>query len=967
MVFTTTSFAIYLLGLAGWMEHAYDTVHPFRTTERIADPQEPRTHSLMISGKGTFFGSDLFTPGVFDEIWPLHLKFLELTVETSSGNVFSGWDLCSRGLAPGMPQTEQGTPCMITSPFHCFSEYLEALTPQQRAQDLTIVNNTNSPVPYHNRSSYRAMNASAMKAEASILRSLGVRGCPGWTSSVTFPADSWGAGSITWNRDRTQINHVPTLMLNFQMEHPSKLLWLGDVAEVSEAIDLHGLQWQRIVEEFSENSANLEVANADGTMFNDISREVFKCDWNLVSVGLVAMVFCTAIVLWDPVFILESRSQFGLRSLVLVLIGSLSNYYPYFSPWLAQPALVREIPSAPWRTRSLSHEPHLDDGAMIINLVMCFAIMDVFVWIHHFSKLGLDFIEKSDFPDILESVCAKAGRSMLLSLMSRATLVEIIMFSFHYGTVLEVGFRVRSMLFANFLLQCGQLPYLTVLEAQRIKAGLRRYSFPLNPSEASLGELSRPYSKKFDQCGRLFMRLEMKTTLVVASLALTYGCIFVLEPNGAGYSSSALASTDKLERHRTMKMFDNQGTFPVTLLFFNVNAETDGPDMLKLYDEVAHTPRTRPDLFPPTLNNLTWAPPWSSFTTGFYFSTLNDQTDQMRRSFGPRSTVGVPGICSSDGDPAASFENYNRWPALLRRDTHTIRRWSFGPEKQGAIWNEFGDRSHLWNTSQSDMHSVVYEKQFPTNQLVYFYRFYITDVLEDEDIIRAVQSVSDALSASRFDDVHACGPTFTQYQGLIGMERRVMMAAQATLVVQFILSWMLLGFRLTTAHMISSAMMLMELWGLMTYGRKINVFSVIAVVLVVNFTPVFNSNMAVAFKGNAEMEPAQRMGVAMRVALPATLQGSLCILGAILPLFWSRTPLIVQYFALPSVMAVLLGLLHGCIISPAFLACVAQNEVQPAVSLEVSECVGVAIEVPTLRAGPNLLQSAPHGKSDKSK
>jgi len=808
------------------------------------------------------------------------------------------------------------------------------------------------------------MNTSAMKAEASILRSSGARGCSGWASSVTFPADSWGAGRITWNKDRTLIEHVPTLMLNFQVDHPSKLAWLGDIAEVSEAIDLHGLQWQRSVQEFSEKSATMEAASAVSTMFDDIAGEVFKPDWSLVSVGLVAMVFCTAIVLWDPVFVLESRSQFGLRSLVLVLIGSLSNFHPYFSPWLMQPPMAREIVAAPWRTRSPSVEPHLDDGAMIINLVMCLAIMDVFIWIHHFSKLGLSYIEKADFPDILGEVFAKAGRAMFLSLLSRVILIETITYNFHYGTVLEVGFRVRSMLFANLLLQFGQLPYLTVLEATRIKSGLRRCSFPLNPSEASLEGLSRPSNNKFDLCGRFFMRLEMKITLVVASLALTYGCFFLLEHKGTGYSPSALASTDQLERHRTMEMFDNQGTFPVTLLFFNVNAESDGADMLKLYDEVAHTPRTRPDLSPPTLKNLTWTPPWSSTTEGFYFPVLDNQSVMIRDMLGNHPTAGLPGRCSGDGDPATSFENYNRWPALLRTPTNKLRQESL-PNRKSGIWNEFGHRTHLWNRSESEFHPLRYDDQFPADQLVYFYRFYITDVSEDEDIIRAVQSVSDALSASRFEDVHACGPTFTQYQGLIGMERKVMFAARAGIIAQFIVSWMLLGFRLTAAHMLSSTMMLMELWGLMMYCEKFNVFSVLALVLVVSFTPVFNTNIAVAFKGNAEMAPAQRLGVAMRVALPATLQGSLCTLGAILPLLCSHTPLIVQYFALPSIVTVLLGLLHGCIISPAFLACVAKNEVQPVAPLEDSECVGVAIEVPTFQGGPNLLQSSANGQLDK--
>jgi hypothetical protein len=515
------------------------------------------------------------------------------------------------------------------------------------------------------------------------------------------------------------------------------------------------------------------------------------------------------------------------------------------------------------------------------------------------------------------------------------------------------------------MLQFGQLPYLTVLEIQRIKAGLRRYSFPLVPSDTSLAGLSRPSSGKFDLCGRLFMRLEIKFILVAASLALAYGCFFVLEPLGTGYSPSALASTDQQERYRTMKMFDNQGAFPVSMLFFNVDVVADGSDMLALYDEVAYTPRTRPDLSPPTLTNLTWAPPWSSFTEGFYFQLTKNETKSFRDLLGRHPIAGVPGICSGDGDPSVTFENYNRWPALLRLNSRRVRNTE--EDASASTWNEFGDRTHLWNKTKHTYHPFEYADQFPIDQHVYIYKFYITEVSEDKNILRAVQSVSDALSASRFENVQACGPTFTQYEGLIGLEDIVMRAARVILIAQFVFSWVLLGFRLATAHLLSSAMILMEFWGLMTHFAKLNVFSVLAAVLVANLIPTFTSNTVVAFKGNLEMAPAQRLSVAMRVALPATFQGSLCILGAILPLTCSHTPLIVQYFAWPAVATIFLGLLHGSIFAPAILACVAQDEVQPVTSLEDFECLGLAIEVPKLQAGPNLLESAVNSGADKLK
>jgi len=967
--------------------------HPSRTTERLADPEEPSSQVLMISGKGESAGMDLFTPRVFDEIWPLHLHFLELSVETSGGNVFSGWDLCNKGSMSDSPEMGYGAPCMITSPFHCFSEYMEALPPSSREQDEARNLLNHDAVPYHNRSSYRTMNASAMKAEASILRSTGARGCPSWTSSITFPADNWGSGTITWNVDRTLIEHVPTLMVTFQVDHPSKLLRLGDVAEVSEAVSLHALQWRKSVQEFSERSTTLEVATGGPATFDAKADEAFKCDWRLIALSSAVMVICTVATLWDPVFVLESRSQLGFRGLVLALIGTLSNMHPYFAPWFwAVWGTATHIRGAAWLTRSPLVESHVVESTMIINLAMCLAIMDLFVWVQHFSNLGVRYIVEAEFSDIICKVFEKAGRTTLLSLTFRATLIETIMFLFFYGSVLEVAFRLRSMLFANFLLQIGQLPLLMVCEAQRIKAEVRqvrRKSFRYE-SEASLEGLVRTSTRrdKFDRLSQIFTQLEVKITVVAASLAFSYYCFVLLEPKGLGYSLSDFVSTNNLERHRTMGMFENQGTFPVSLLFVNVSVETDSQDMLELYREVTDTSRTCPDYLPLDIKNLTWKPPYTSQTHNsiFWQHPEWDREDHFLNNIMTGAdllpTLGVPGICSAEGDPSSSFEYHNRWPALFRAHVYDAVSMPSSDSRASHLYNE-SLGVDFYRTEASEEYREpgrrstsdephYYDHRAPMDQLVYFYRFYIRDVSEDADIIRAVQRVSAVLNASKiaegntFGRVYACGPTFTQYQGLVDMESHMMYAGRIVVVTQFFLSWSFLGARLATVHILSSAMMLMELWGIMMFGVKLNVFSVVGFAFASTLALVFNSNLVVAFKEHPELTPEKRLAVALRVTLPAMLKGSLCLLGAILPLLLSPFPLLVETFAMPSIISVLLGVFHEIIVSPTLLAVVAQNEVTPIKSSDDSDCVGVAVSVPALQGGPNLLESFASGKLDKS-
>jgi len=949
------------MGWAGWMEHSHAMINPDRSTERIMDPNEPSVQTMMVSGKGNLAGSDLFTPGVFDEVLPLYLHFLDLSVETSAGNTFRGWDLCSQPSVPGM---EHGTPCMISSPFHCFSEYTEALDPRHRDLDAT----------YHSRPSFRTMNASAMKAEASILRGAGSRGCSWWTTNITLSADIWSGGSVIWNQLKTLIERVPTLMVDFQVEHPSKLSQLGDIADVSEAIRLHALQWQKDVQEFSARSMIVEVASADAATFEDVSDEVFKKEWGLISVGLVALVVVTVTALWNPKFVLESRSQLGFRCLILVLIGTMSNLHPYYSvPTPSFFFFVDNYANEPWKRITTTQERHFVDGALVIHLVMCFAVMDVFVWIHHFSKLGLRYIEETDFPEILEKVFESAGRTILLSMCFRLICIEAVLFNLAYGTVADATFRLRSMMMANLVLQFGQFPYLIVREAQRIKAGVREYSAPSKPSAEAVADLSRPcnQNKKFEQFGGFLMRLEVKLALVASSAAFTYCSYFLMEPKGTGYSLSDITSTENSERHRTMEMFDNQGAFPVSLLFFNASLESDGQAMQTLYEDVSSTVRTRPSPFGLNLKNLTWSPPFSDVD----LQTYTDVTQSYSMQFVNMTTMGVPGVCGGHGDPAVSFEYYNRWPALLRKGYHEASYTECeGEQCKRYHLRNFDDRkSHLWNRTFEEPYIVEHvrpvrmDDRKPMDQDVLYYQFYMTGAVEDENIMRAVESVLDVLDVSSLKDVYACGPTFTQYAGLRDLRFKLITSGKAIVGFQFLLGWMLLGFRLATASVCSSTMMLMQIWGLVMSQVKLNVFSAVSMMMVGSLVPLFITNLSVCSRGNAELPPAQRLGVAMADSLPGTVQGSLCILCAFSALLLSPSPLMVQYFAVPSIITVLLGLVHGCIFAPALLALVAQNEAVPVKSMEDSGFVGNAVEVGALQRGPNLLESSVHVELDKSK
>merc|ERR1712166_1003032 len=128
-------------------------------------------------------------------------------------------------------------------------------------------------------------------------------------------------------------------------------------------------------------------------------------------------------------------------------------------------------------------------------------------------------------------------------------------------------------------------------------------------------------------------------------------------------------------------------------------------------------------------------------------------------------------------------------------------------------------------------------------------------------------------------------------------------------------------------------MMVMEMWGIMLFCMKLNVFSAAAIIMTTTLSPVFTVYMAVEFRINQHLPPKERLSAAMGVVFPTILQGSL-------------------------------GIFHGFVVSPVLLALVSQNETVPC-EVKESECVGSAIEIAILQGGPNLLELSPPDKLAK--
>ena len=391
------------------------------------DDWENTANLLMILGKGDLLGKDILTPEVLAKVEPLYAKYGEIRVTTSSGKTFDTRDLCARGAMPDYPGDQDACleweatnktdaalfaachaspkfPCLIVSPYHCFSEQLQYLPESYQTLDATA--DVTLPAeffgaPYTSRPSYKDMTAEEVKEEASKLRMTGTRGCSFYTALFTFTPSGWG-GNVVWNHDKTLIKEVgairiplfydaaPRIKFRMSLSKPEH----ANLGEIEEALKLHEQRWQQEVEAFAATLDNVEVLNVGPSLEDDLIEANNEPQWLLMVVGSLMMWWFVTLSLVSWSRPMESRMNLGHQGLAVVGLSTLAST----GLWL----LMGRKLTGPM----ISVLPFLALGL---------GCDDMFVLIRYFSEVGETFITENSYSEILGEVLARGGGGATLT------------------------------------------------------------------------------------------------------------------------------------------------------------------------------------------------------------------------------------------------------------------------------------------------------------------------------------------------------------------------------------------------------------------------------------------------------------------------------------------------------------------------------------------------------------------------
>lgn len=120
---------------------------------------------------------------------------------------------------------------------------------------------------------------------------------------------------------------------------------------------------------------------------------------------------------------------------------------------------------------------------------------------------------------------------------------------------------------------------------------------------------------------------------------------------------------------------------------------------------------------------------------------------------------------------------------------------------------------------------------------------------------------------------------------------------------------------------ISSAMIVVEIWGVSFFFLKFSFFTSMPMLMAAGLSIEFTAHF-VSIYARKDGTAQQRLNFAMQVAAPPTIMGGLTTLVAILPMALSPVPFLVKYFFAIFAIIILVGLVNSLIFLPAILAAV---------------------------------------------
>jgi hypothetical protein len=871
-------------------------------------------------------GTDIMTPEGMDEAFSLYKKFFDIKVTTKSGLMYTTQDLCDRGGTPDNPSMPVEMPCMISDPFQCFSEYLEA-TPASYQQyidpyiddpPMSNIFASIQPKSFKSRPSWKNMTASQIKKEVSS-------GCSAWTKLAQWPAMFWGGG-VHWNSDKTEILRLGGMAwilfydgyrraaFRMSLTQPEK----AKESEVKEAINLHKQEWSKMVENFDKNEAKLiETSNLKPGFINEIVDNAEEVPWGLLvagSVMMMIMVFLTHFRLGDTRFSRAQLAGHGLTCVLLTVVGG-SGLLLLFMRYNA--SMIAALPL----------------------LALGLGLDDMFVLTRYFNDVIFQMVlgkppheDKPEPHEIVGRVFQEAGPGVLLTSCVNAI-------SFAMGAMIPIpglaqfciGASVTSAL--NFFsIIVLFLPFMC-LEIHRIDKRWPEYLCYNVPEYRE--SLEDKFTKWLENRAAPFIMKKMvRYSIIFLFLAIFIAMVIsIIMLKSTGYSPKQLAREGTIDYLGLEHCFEMFGSFPAFLVFKDVDVPNKQAEMLKVYDHMTRTDHTAPHAIMP----------YVTMTSLIFAGQLDDS--YTHPTFAPKGVF-------KPGSAEKWYTAFNWWRAFPTNATAVVEAGQLQPLYTLAdlvFTNEF-----TYTMASSEFGGSTLDFSF--------FPFFIVDLQEDAHFIKAIRAMQDVTDdeeknplgrqkAYPYSDIITFWSVFLQIEPIMWRSLAI-----NTCVLFVLTACLLKDIVVALVTVLICTMIVLGVYGVMMTFVQYNTFvatgliacSGLAVEDVAHFVAAFNVT-----KGDTQ----KKLATAMKHTFVAIILGSLSTFFSLLPLAFHYMDFIVLYQFAMFVILVVIGLTTGTVFLPAVMATygLCREKLTPS----ANSSGGSNEEVDESAAYPNILNSAP--------
>uniref|UniRef100_A0A7S1F3P2 SSD domain-containing protein n=1 Tax=Noctiluca scintillans TaxID=2966 RepID=A0A7S1F3P2_NOCSC len=900
-------------------------------------------------------GGSVLSEAALEDVVDILTRYHELSVTTESGNTYTTWDLCARGLGPDVPANAahlelydtnncsstpftdtclmllySGTrsaylPCEVVTPTDCFSEALEYQDTVYAAMYdpfLTgLVPAEYYPVPYTTRPSFRGMTDEAIRLEiAGTPRApTNEPGCYWWTALAMWPA----YGILADNEQAFILSGVLDAPLRIKYRLSQTKPDLAVKSEIEEALELMEKKVESELNSLNSAERHLDFAYLSNDAYRRAALEVASIPWLRIILSSVAMVLFVFISFASFSKPFHSRAGFALNGLTVVSMSQAASFG--FFGWIGLDITGPMIQILPF-------------------LAVGLGVDDVFVIIRYFDELDIDCLLNSERQDVLAAVMGEAGVSITLTSFCNVGAFLCGMF-FKVKGITNFCLGATIVAASNWIFMLVVFPAFLLLESWRLRTRqpelilfcCHRRALHKDATACEQDPPSTIESRVLDFMGKVYIpflnKLYVKVSVFVLSVALLSLSVYGALGMDAGKEDYPVELVHGNTIHYAM-------TVESTLIGVSEN---------RLYVKDVDYPSMQGDIIDLHIKLSTETfygqPGFLTVWLSAFYSILDSMSGMVVDPV-IASTYGLP------NDTTYSVLGYN-----LHNDAYTNDVWApagIASNDSVTFYSQF--QGFLADTTTLGVLDSVQVQSFglrhpeesisADNPFTLTHTVFLTKGTKTfQALVSATNELRDVIAASSLSGkAFISGPKQLLADVFVALSGLFWVALATNLCVIFSVTAILLS-SVSAAFLttVACGLIVIEIYGACSLFLTFNPYFATALIMSVGLSVEFTAHIIVAFfrsPGSVD----ERMRASLETVLPAVVLGVFSTLVSICGMAFADTVFIIKYFFGMFSVVMLVGLLHAILFLPALLlliggrwSCPCRNKYAPSsASAEVS-------------------------------